>query len=251
MSLRSLVQLQPGSRQSSDVELGVLARPGSLEQPATPPATAVAAAIARQAAAPSSGSSPAPAPPCYEFKHRFAGQAAVGIIKFAPGSADVLAWADAAGSVFLATAADPPRLLQVGATKWKDQLGRHAADCSSAVLLAALLNTPLRFNTLALLKALTPWRPFPQVLERHQARVSDLDWSPDGTSLLSVGHDGIVCLWRTADGALLRALRNGSGPLCCCRFHPSNPNIALLGTAAGELLALNASTGVACSAFGV
>lgn len=81
------------------------------------------------------------------------------------------------------------------------------------------------------------------MLERHRARVSDLDWSPDGTTLLSVGQDGIACLWRAADGTMVRALRNGSGPLCCCCFHPTNPNLLLLGTAAGELLALNASTG--------
>lgn len=81
------------------------------------------------------------------------------------------------------------------------------------------------------------------MLERHCAGVSDLDWSPDGSTLASVGQDGIACLWRAADGALVRALRNGSGPLACCRFHPSNPNLLMLGTAAGELLALNTSTG--------
>ena len=44
--------------------------------------------------------------------------------------------------------------------------------------------------------------------------------------------------------APIRTLRNQSGPLGCCRFHPANTNLLLLGTAAGELLALNASTGV-------
>ncbi|PRW55930.1 WD repeat-containing 13 [Chlorella sorokiniana] len=195
MSLRSLMQLPPSHKQRGDVELGILPRPGSLEQPPTPPASAAATASSlRQPALPPSGSSSSLAPPCYEFRHRFAGgRAAISVVKFAPGSADVLAWGDTAGTVFLATAEEPPRLLQV--------------------------------------------------LERHDAAVSDLDWSPDGNSLLSVGQDGIACLWRAADGTLVRALRNGSGPLCCCRFHPSNPNLLLLGTAAGELLALNASTG--------
>lgn len=106
LSLRSLVQPQPSRKQHADVELGVLPRPIGLEQPPTPPATAAVAPPAVSAAA---------APPCFDLWHRFAaGQAAVSVIKFARGSADVLAWGDAAGSVFLATAAEPPRLLQVG-----------------------------------------------------------------------------------------------------------------------------------------
>ena len=84
------------------------------------------------------------------------------------------------------------------------------------------------------------------MLERHGDRVTDLDWSPDGAMLLSCSADGTACLWRTDGGALVRTLRNMSGPLGCCRFHPDNPNLILLGTAAGELLALNASTG-ACA----
>jgi len=85
--------------------------------------------------------------------------------------------------------------------------------------------------------------PLMQVLERHHGRVSDLDWAPDGSTLLSCSQDGLACLWRPDTGALVRAFRNSTGPLCCCRFHPANPNLLLLGTAAGELLALNASTG--------
>lgn len=41
----------------------------------------------------------------------------------------------------------------------------------------------------------------------------------------------------------MRTLRNATGPLGCCAFHPANRNLLLLGTAAGELLVLNASTG--------
>lgn len=108
MSLRSLMQLPPSHKQQPDVELGVLTRPASFEQPPTPPATA--------AVAPASALQPptSPAPPCYEFRHRFAaGRAAISVLKFAPGSADLLAWGDAAGSVFVATAEEPPRLVQV------------------------------------------------------------------------------------------------------------------------------------------
>lgn len=82
-----------------------------------------------------------------------------------------------------------------------------------------------------------------QVLDRHTDRVTDLAWSPDGGLLLSSSQDGSACLWRAEGGDLERSFRNMSGPLGCCCFHPANPNLLLLGTAAGELLALNASTG--------
>ncbi|KAL4421688.1 hypothetical protein ABPG77_010632 [Micractinium sp. CCAP 211/92] len=117
----------------------------------------------------------------------------VSIVKFARGSADLLAWGDDGGVVCVATAEEPPRLLQV--------------------------------------------------LERHRDRVADLDWSPDGAELLSCSRDGTACLWRPDAGQLIRTFRNATGPLTCCRFHPANPNLLLLGTAAGEVLALNASTG--------
>lgn len=82
-----------------------------------------------------------------------------------------------------------------------------------------------------------------QVLERHRERVTGIDWSPDGTLLLTCSQDGTACLWRAESGALVRTLRNLTGPLGCCRFLPENPNLLLLGTSAGELLTLNASTG--------
>ncbi|KAL4457638.1 hypothetical protein ABPG75_012503 [Micractinium tetrahymenae] len=132
--------------------------------------------------------------PAYSLRHAFdVARCPVSIVKFARGSADLLAWGDASGVVYVATAEQPPRLLQV--------------------------------------------------LERHHDRVSDLDWSPDGSALLSCSQDGTACLWRPDTGHLVRAFRNSTGPLGCCRFHPANPNLLLLGTAAGELLVLNASTG--------
>lgn len=73
--------------------------------------------------------------------------------------------------------------------------------------------------------------------------MSDLAWSPDGATLLTCSQDGTACLWEAGCGRLVRGVHNLSGPLGCCAFHPVNPNLLLLGTAAGELLTLNASTG--------
>jgi WD40 repeat protein len=88
------------------------------------------------------------------------------------------------------------------------------------------------------------------VLERHQGRIADLDWSPDGATLLSCSMDGTACLWEVASGRLARVWRHVGGPLACCALHPSNPNLLLLGTGTGQLLALNASTGDANGLLG-
>lgn len=202
-------------------------------EPPRPPHDAIE--LARLPTAASLEAAPPPAAPSasalppYSLLHSFGGRggAAVSVVKFAPGSSDLLAWGGADGAVHVATAEGQPRLLQVRRCclmhSWLPHpapgLGMlHVVDPSSCT--ASHL----------------------QVLERHAGRVTDLDWAPDGT-LLSCAEDGTACLWRPEAAQLLRTLRNGSGPLCCCRFHPSNPGLLLLGTAAGELLALNASTG--------
>lgn len=181
------LQDQPGE----DIELACLpASPvGAQEAHATPQLfggaqMAPTAADAQQAAS----------PPAYVHCHSFdVARCAVSVLKFAPGSADRLAWGADDGAVYLATAEQPPRLLQV--------------------------------------------------LERHRGKVSDLAWSPDGATLLTCSQDGTACLWEAGCGRLVRGVHNLSGPLGCCAFHPVNPNLLLLGTAAGELLTLNASTG--------
>ena len=103
------LQDQPGE----DIELACLpASPvGAQEAHATPQLfggaqMAPTAADAQQAAS----------PPAYVHCHSFdVARCAVSVLKFAPGSADRLAWGADDGAVYLATAEQPPRLLQVPA----------------------------------------------------------------------------------------------------------------------------------------
>lgn len=166
---------------------------GGEAQPTTPQLRSVQTSAAAASAAAGDGSQAALGP-AYAPLHVFsAAQAAVSVVRFAPCSSDLLAWGGADGSVYVATAEAPPRLLQV--------------------------------------------------LEAHSDRVTDLAWTPDASALLTCSADGTACLWRPEAGVLIRTLRNRSGALACCRFHDGNPNLLLLGTAAGEVLAANASTG--------
>jgi hypothetical protein len=196
--------------------------------------------------------------PGFAFRHAYdVSKCAVSVLKFARGSAELLAWGAADGVVYVATAESPPRLLQVRAAGFFPWLlCEHAWGCWGCFIAAAFARlhcitiapTLLSFaSTIPCSCAPTglpsPCLPAAQVLERHSERMTDLDWSPDGTMLLSCSQDGTACLWQPEAGVLVRTLRNQSGPLGCCRFHPANTNLLLLGTAAGELLALNASTG--------
>lgn len=194
--------LQPDDIELASLPDACLTQP--VEVPATPAhqdQTQLAASAASHEAGALGPTQPAAADsderlslPAYSFFHSFhVAKCAVNVVKFAPGSADLLAWGAADGIVYLATAEQPARLLQV--------------------------------------------------LDRHREKVTDLDWSQTGDLLLSCSLDGTACLWETASGRLVRTMRNLTGPLGCCRFHPANPNLLLLGTSAGELLALNASTG--------
>jgi WD40 repeat protein len=52
----------------------------------------------------------------------------------------------------------------------------------------------------------------------HTKHVWELDFSPDGASLVSGGSDGKVLLWSTADGTLARTLRESGPAISTVRF---------------------------------
>eukprot|EP00887_Chlorella_sp_A99_P002759 scaffold6.g2759.t1 len=171
----------------------------------------------------------APPPPHadYSLFHTFhVTDQPVSLVKFARCSSDLLAFAGHDSAVYLAATDAPPRLLQARAAGG----GRGRAR---AVAVLGLHELRVR-----------PWRCALQVLERHTGRVTDLDFSHDNTFLLSSSDDGTVCLWLVETGALVRVFRNAGGAVLSCRFHPVNPTILFLGTAFGEVLVLNSSTGL-------
>jgi WD40 repeat protein/energy-coupling factor transporter ATP-binding protein EcfA2 len=65
----------------------------------------------------------------------------------------------------------------------------------------------------------------------HTNHVWELDFSPDGASLVSGGSDGKVLLWSTADGNLVRTLRDGGSAISTVRFSGGGKLIAAGGAA--------------------
>ena len=89
-----------------------------------------------------------------------------------------------------------------------------------------------------------------QLPKVHAKAITGMDWSFDNSQLLSVGEDGALCIWDTSGGG---AGSGGGGrcirslalrtPLRCCRFLRLNPNLAIVGTAAGWIEVYNCSAG--------
>jgi hypothetical protein len=69
--------------------------------------------------------------PSYRHCHTFAAaRGAVSVLKFAPRSAELVAWGGADGAVYVATLQTPARLVQV----W---LSNSCAACSASVVTSA------------------------------------------------------------------------------------------------------------------
>ena len=99
-----------------------------------------------------------------------------------------------------------------------------------------------------------------QLPKVHAKAITGMDWSFDNSQLLSVGEDGALCIWDTSGGGAGNGSGAGGGagsvgggrcirslalrtPLRCCRFLRLNPNLAIVGTAAGWIEVYNCSAG--------
>ncbi|PNG99292.1 WD repeat domain-containing protein, partial [Tetrabaena socialis] len=72
----------------------------------------------------------------------------------------------------------------------------------------------------------------------HGRAVQSLDWAYDNSQLLSVGHDGSLCVWDVRDPAAPACIRSISEPTAaflCGRFHVVNFSLALVGTSHGSV----------------
>jgi serine/threonine protein kinase/WD40 repeat protein len=65
----------------------------------------------------------------------------------------------------------------------------------------------------------------PLAVQAHD-EINDVAFSPDGLAVASVGEDGRVCLWKTADGSLLREALRAAEPLFAAAFSPSGEILA-------------------------
>ncbi|KAL0840963.1 hypothetical protein ABMA28_014751 [Loxostege sticticalis] len=83
------------------------------------------------------------------------------------------------------------------------------------------------------------------ILEGHTKAVTGCDWSASNELLVSVGLDGVLCLWDVARRRRLRAVPDQLGaPMLCCVFQPANNNMVIAGNARGMVEVLNVSTGI-------
>jgi WD40 repeat protein len=69
-------------------------------------------------------------------------------------------------------------------------------------------------------------------LSGHEATVSSIDWSPDGTKLVSSGNwDGLTILWDVQTFQLERIVERSTLFVTAARFDPSGQRIAIAGEA--------------------
>ncbi len=83
-----------------------------------------------------------------------------------------------------------------------------------------------------------------QESREHRKRVTDLAWSQQNDQLISASEDGVVSITTQGDGfwTMQRSVQAPTAALCC-RFHPVNQNLILVGTAGGTVEVFNTSTG--------
>lgn len=67
-----------------------------------------------------------------------------------------------------------------------------------------------------------------KTLKGHPAEVGEVDWSPDGRQLVSVGRDPKVRLWSVEDGELLQVLEGHATFSRTVDFHPQGHQFASL-----------------------
>jgi WD40 repeat protein len=65
-----------------------------------------------------------------------------------------------------------------------------------------------------------------RTLEGHTGAINSIALSPDGTLLLSSDSDGLVRLWSTEDGSVVRNLASGSTPISVTQFNIDGRSVA-------------------------
>ena len=97
--------------------------------------------------------------------------------------------------------------------------------------------------------ALDGWWREKAIIEAHAARVTSIDWNPDGSSFVSASADGTARVWDAGDGSLLRTFgESGAGArgLAGAAWAPDGSMIASVGGGNGgsnELVVWRASDG--------
>ena len=83
-------------------------------------------------------------------------------------------------------------------------------------------------------------------LKGHKGPVNDFDWSASNDFIVSASSDGTCRLWRTSTGACLREIVDSSTvKTLCCKFHPHNNNLLVIGNSKAQVRIFNVSTGMA------
>lgn len=83
-------------------------------------------------------------------------------------------------------------------------------------------------------------------LRGHTRAVNDFDWSISNDFIVSASSDGTCRLWDPTTGSNLRVIVDSPGArTLCCKFHPTNNNLLVLGNSKAQVRLFNVSTGMA------
>jgi WD40 repeat protein len=80
-----------------------------------------------------------------------------------------------------------------------------------------------------------------RVLTGHTQLIEQVEFTPDGSRVVSVSQDGLVIVWDPSAGRAVREIPTGEKPLCCA-VTPDGKRV-IAGTSSGRLIAWSIETG--------
>ena len=87
--------------------------------------------------------------------------------------------------------------------------------------------------------AAPPWR----MTLTEGIPIKDAAFSPDGTRIVTADDKGVICIWETSTGRLMRSVKGRSGSVNSVAFNPHEGNIIASAGADGSIRLWDSSTG--------
>lgn len=123
------------------------------------------------------------------------------------------------------------------------------SDAITAVRFAnddkTLLISCSKDGTLSIFSLLSDPPSLLHTLRGHTSSINDFDWSVANDFIVSASSDGTCRLWEAASGRCVREIPDSALKVLCCRFHPQNNNLLVIGNNKAQVKVFNVSTGKA------